>query len=80
MHAPGLDHSELIPHGHFYLSSMHSEPYRILRHSKRATIAASFDERLANDTLTYLDRCTKIITRDDRCRPRASPSSWIDQD
>jgi hypothetical protein len=52
MYAPGLDHGELIRHGHFYLSSMHSNraaPH--LRHSKRATIAASFEERLANDTL-----------------------------
>jgi hypothetical protein len=47
-----MDHGELIPHGHFYLRSMHSEPYRILRHSKRATIAASFEERFANDTLS----------------------------
>jgi hypothetical protein len=52
MYAPWLDHGELIRHGHFYLSSMHSNraaPH--LRHSKRATIAASFEERLANDTL-----------------------------
>jgi hypothetical protein len=27
-------------------------PQRILRHRKRATIAASLDERLANDTLS----------------------------
>jgi hypothetical protein len=51
MCAPPLDHGELIHHGHVCLSSMHT-PHRILRDRKRATIAASFDERLANDTLS----------------------------
>jgi hypothetical protein len=54
MYAPPFDHGELIPHGSRLLEfhSWRTALHRILRDRKRATIAASFDERLANDTLS----------------------------